>query len=102
MTLDWNIITMARDPDDGFVNSADWQVVAREKGRVVSFLGRTEWERPFGIHLEPYDKLTKKQVIGWVKDSLGDEGVANIETSLAASLNEVKKSAELLGVPWKQ
>jgi len=52
--------------------------------------------------MEPYDKLTKKQVIGWVKESLGEDGVADIETSLAASLNEVKKSANLLGVPWKQ
>jgi len=42
MTLDWNIITLARDPDDGFVNAADWQVVAKERGRSVSFLGHTE------------------------------------------------------------
>ena len=36
----------------------------------------------------PYADLTEEQVIGWVKESLGKEGVDSIEKSLASQVDK--------------
>jgi hypothetical protein len=36
----------------------------------------------------PYADLTEEQVVGWVKESLGKEGVDSIEKSLASQIDK--------------
>ena len=53
----------------------------------------------------PYDKLTEEVLIKWVKDSLGSEGVLEIETNLQDSIKarQAAKAAETVktGLPFR-
>jgi hypothetical protein len=49
----------------------------------------------------PYDKLTQEQVVGWVKNSLGDEQVASLETSIANQIEQqINPTAVTPPLPW--
>jgi hypothetical protein len=47
-----------------------------------------------------YADITEAQAIGWVKDSIGEEGVTAIEDSIAAQIAESKAPAVVAGTPW--
>jgi len=38
----------------------------------------------------PYDELTEEQVVGWIKDTLGADGVASYEATIAVLLKPVE------------
>jgi hypothetical protein len=48
----------------------------------------------------PYDQLTKEQVVGWVKDALGEEQVTSVEESLANQIQQKLDPTDASGVPW--
>jgi hypothetical protein len=45
---------------------------------------KIDTDKPF----TPYPELTEVQVVGWVKDALGGETVANYEANIARQINE--------------
>jgi hypothetical protein len=49
-----------------------------------------------------YEDLTESMIIGWVKDSMGIERVADLEASLASNI-EVQKNPPVvvLPLPWE-
>jgi hypothetical protein len=48
----------------------------------------------------PYDELTKEQVVGWVKNALGEEQVTSVEESLANQIQQKLDPTDASGVPW--
>jgi hypothetical protein len=49
----------------------------------------------------PYDKLTQEQVVGWVKDSLGEDQVAVIETNIDDQINQqINPTVITPPLPW--
>jgi len=48
----------------------------------------------------PYDDLAETEVIQWVKDAMGAEEVASIDTKLAEDIANQKAPTEESGVPW--
>ena len=50
--------------------------------------------------LVPFADLTEDTVVGWVKDKLGADKVANIEAQLQAQLDEQTAPTKASGVPW--
>ena len=100
MTTTFKISQMDRLTADGFVVTVHWtasQVDGDYTASTYSTVGFTE--QP-GQSLIPYDNLTEAQVIQWVKDSLGAEGVAAIDTALAANIADQKAPKVAVGVPW--
>jgi hypothetical protein len=56
-----------------------------------------------GESFTPFADLTEEQVIGWVKESLGENQVASIEESLDSQLESIINppvSPELVPLPW--
>jgi hypothetical protein len=54
-------------------------------------------EAPF----TPYADLTQAQVIGWVKDALGEEQVASLEANVAEQIaNQVNPPVVTPDLPW--
>ena len=49
----------------------------------------------------PYADLTEEQVIGWVKDSLGEEEVLKLEESVTNSLNLKITPDTKTNLPWE-
>ena len=50
--------------------------------------------------LVPFADLTEATVVGWIKDKLGADKVANLEAQLQAQLDEQTAPTKATGVPW--
>jgi len=51
----------------------------------------------------PYSSLTQAQVIGWVQESLGAQGIANFEANVQGQLNSLANppvSPVTEALPW--
>ena len=100
MTTTFKISQMDRLTADGFVCTVHWtasQVDGDYTASTYSTVGFTE--QP-GQSLIPYKDLTEAQVVEWVKASLGEEGVAAIDTALANNIADQKAPKVAAGVPW--
>jgi hypothetical protein len=96
MEFTWNVVQMDRLTSDGFVvtvhytvNAVDGEYTAYTYGTV----GYTQEDKSY----TPFASLTKEQVVGWVKDSLGQE---TVETALAAQIEAEKNPVQESGLPW--
>jgi hypothetical protein len=107
-TYTWSINTLDRELSDGVVYTVHWTVSAsRPNGGeeaaayTTSSYGSVSLEGSAGESgFIAYDDLTEDTCIGWVKDSLGDETVADTEAALTAQLDALKTPTEAAGVPW--
>lgn len=95
----WRIAQLERETSDGYVFTAHYTVDANDGTYNAGAYGSIGLERPEG-ELIPFADLTETQVVGWVKDKLGTEAVANVETALQSQLNEQRSPTKAAGVPW--
>jgi hypothetical protein len=58
-------------------------------------------ERPDEEEMIPFSELTEEICIGWVKEKLTEEKVAEIEAALQAQLDEQHAPSMAAGVPWQ-
>jgi hypothetical protein len=97
MTIfNWSVVQMNRNTDGGFVTTVHYNVSAVDGEFTASTygtVGYTEEDKSY----TPFAELTKEQVIGWVKDSLGQ---ATVEESLAAQIDALKNPVSESGLPW--
>jgi hypothetical protein len=96
----FTITQMNRLTSDGFVVTVHWtasQTDGLYSASTYNTIGYTE--QP-GETYTPYDQLTEAQVVEWVKESLGAEGVAAVDSSLANNIALQKNPVTAAGVPW--
>jgi hypothetical protein len=96
----WTITNMDRLTADGFVVTVHWTASQTNGDYTASTYSTVSFTEQPGQSLIPYDQLTEAQVIEWVKASLGEEGVAAIDTALAANIADQKAPKVAAGVPW--
>lgn len=94
----WKVAQMERETDDGFVFTVHYTVDANDGTYNAGAYGSIGLERP--DNLIPYADLTEDTVIGWVKDSFGDEKATEIENALQKQLDEQHAPSTAAGVPW--
>jgi hypothetical protein len=99
-TTEWNIAQLERHLTDGAVYTAHWTVSLEEEGESASAYGSVGFSDPDPTDFTPYDELTKEQVVGWVKDALGEEQVTSVEESLANQIQEKLNPTDSPGIPW--
>jgi hypothetical protein len=97
-TFEWKIANLERETDDGFVFTAHYTVNASDDVYTSGAYGSLGFERP--DNLIPFSELTEEIVIGWVKETFGEEKVAEIEAALQAQLDEQRHPTKAAGVPW--
>ncbi len=107
ITTTWAIAQLEHETADGFVFTAHWTVSAvsdvvkpGEEGFFYSAeaYGSVSFQRP--DNLIPYESLTESDVIGWVKEEFGKEGVAELEATLVANVESQIHPTSESGVPW--
>lgn len=98
-TFSWHITSMERETADGFVFLAQYTVDAADGVYTAGAAGSMDFQR-CDEDLIPYADLTEEIVVGWVQDKLGEETVANIETTLQAHLDEKHSPTRASGLPW--
>ena len=108
MAVTWNISTLERNTDNGVVvahwRATDSEVVGTDDNAVThsgssyGTCGFTPDASADGY--VDYDSLVEEDVIGWVKDSMGEEAVTSVEDSIAAQIADSKAPAISVGTPW--
>lgn len=94
----WHIANLERETADGFVFTAHYTVDAKDDTYSAGAYGSIGFERP--ENLIPFADLTESEVVGWVKEALGAEKVANVESALQGQLDEQRNPTKAAGVPW--
>lgn len=105
ITNTWNIQQLdcypELDGDTDVVFTVHWQLNGTDgtyNGSVYGSVGVTLDE---GSAFTPYDQLTQAQVIGWVKDALGEEAVTGYEANVAQQIaDQINPPVVSPALPW--
>lgn len=89
------------DGETGVVFTAHWRLTGvdgEHTGSVYGTVGLTlDPEAPF----TPYADLTQDQVVGWVKDALGEEQVAAYEANIDKQIaDQINPPVVTPALPW--
>lgn len=97
-TFTWAIADLEREATDDYVFTACYEVSADDGAYASSIHSSLGFERP--PELIPFASLTEDVVVGWVKQQLGSEVVAEIEANLQARLEAMRSPITQNGLPW--
>ena len=98
-TFTWKVSNLDRTLSDGRVNTVHYTVDARSDDEVYSSgaYGSIGLE---GDVVTPYADLTEETVVGWVKATLGEDKVTEVQAALDAQLTEQAAPTVGNGTPW--
>lgn len=103
----WTIDRMytVNQPDPEYVVNVLWTLTGDQDGTIASISGGSQFAPPADENgnFTPYDQLTQEQVIGWVKDGLGPQGVANYEANVQGQIDSILNppvSPQDTPLPW--
>lgn len=96
-TYTWAIANLERNTSDGKVIVAHYTVSAKNDTYSAGAYGSLGFD---GEIETPFSELTEQQIVGWVKDALGEEKVSEIELALQKQLDEQAAPSVAAGVPW--
>lgn len=96
--FNWGIANLEREVADGYVYIVHYTIDAKDEAYSAGAYGSIGLEKT--DNLIPYSDLTKELVIGWVKEKLGNEKVAEVEAALQSQIDEQRTPTRLPGVPW--
>ncbi len=99
-SFSYKVQSLNHETADGFVFSGGYTVKAHDGTYESGAYGNIEFERP--KTLIPFASLEEDTVIGWIKDKLGAEAIANIEAQLQARLDEQIAPTQATGLPWDE
>ena len=105
MAVTWTISTLERNSSDDGVIVAHWRASDVQTEGEYTHLGSSYGTCGFtpdssADGYTAYEDITESQAIGWVKDSIGEEGVTAIEDAIALQISESIVATVLVGKPW--
>ena len=101
----WTVSTMERTLNDsesgleGVVNILHWQCTDSDGEHHGRCYGTVGLSAPDADSFTGYDSITHEQAVGWVKSTLGEEAVAQYETSVESQIALSKEPVSASGVP---
>ena len=95
MNVTWNISSLDRKTEDGFVTTAHWQANAVDGDYSASVYATCSWSE--GEPTIAYADLTMNKVLEWVWESVDRDAT---EAALAAQIEAQKNPVKASGVPW--
>ena len=101
ITKTWEINTLQRELEDGYVNKVIYRVNGTDGTYSTRATGEVDLEKP--ETLVPYKDLTEETVIGWVKAKLEAQesgSVAKIEKAIDDNITLQKTPTHGVGTPW--
>jgi hypothetical protein len=94
-TFNWQVVQTDYNTSDKFITTVHYNVSAVDGEFTASTYGTVGYTEEGAF--TPYSQLTEAVVVGWVKDSLGQE---TVETALAAQIDALKNPVSESGLPW--
>ena len=99
--IKWSISTLESDSNTGGVITAHWRATDSDGDHSGSSYGTCGFTPDASADgYVAYDSLTEEEVIGWVKDSMGEESVTGVEDFIAVQIADSKAPAISVGTPW--
>ena len=103
-TFTWTIDQMYTldTPEPGFVVNVLWTLTGVDGQYTASIGGNSQFTVQEGA-FTPYSQLTQTQVIGWVQNALGPDGIANFEANVQGQINSMitpPVSPQNTPLPW--
>jgi hypothetical protein len=104
ITIDWKVNDVESVIADGGVTNVKWSCSASGEAGEYAVNGGEAILEPDATSSDfvSYDDLTESVVMGWVKDSLGEEEVASIEEVLTAKVTAQMTPVKQTGLPWSE
>jgi hypothetical protein len=104
-TYNWTIQAMDCVPqEDGHTDVvvvAHWNVQATDGTYTARVYGTQSFTYDSGKAFIPYESLTESEVVTWVQDSMGAEGVASLEANLDTQIeNQINPPIVTPPLPW--
>ncbi len=105
ITNTWNVVQMDAYPEeDGetdVVFNVHWTLTGTDGEHAAGVYGTAGLTLDPEAPYTPYADLTEAQVIGWVKDALGEEQVAAYEATVAEQIaNQIDPPVVTPPLPW--
>jgi hypothetical protein len=105
ITNTWAVVAMDAYPEqDGetdVVFTCHWTLSATDGTYNGSVYGTVGVTYEAGTPYTPYADLTEAQVVGWVKDALGEEQVAAYEANVAQQIaDQINPQVVTPPLPW--
>jgi hypothetical protein len=92
-SFNWNITAMSTLPQvDGetdVVVLAQWICVGDQDGTTASIDGNSQFTIQQGAPFTPYADLTEAQVMQWVFDVLGEDGINNTQACVQGQIDSI-------------
>ena len=102
MAVTWSITNTEynTDSDKGVVHAA-WSATETDGDHAGTVSGMESFYPDASAEgYIAYDSLTEANVLGWVKNLLGEDEVARVETKVADQITKSKTPPTAWGVPW--
>ena len=99
-TVNWRIANLERETADGVVFTAHYTIDANDGTYSAGAYGSIGLERPDQEGMIPFSEITEEICVGWVKEKLTEEKVAEIEAALQSQLDEQHAPTKAAGLPW--
>ena len=103
----WTITSMQQWPSGtnaGSVVNVNWTLTGTDGTQTASIGGNTQYPvSDAQAGFTPYSSLTEATVIGWVQESLGEQGIANFEANVQGQINSLENppvSPTTQPLPW--
>jgi hypothetical protein len=75
-------------PQPEFVVNVLWKLTGVDGDNTAWMEGTSQFEQE-GDTFTPYADLTEAQVLGWVQDQLGENGIANAQANVEGQINSM-------------
>ena len=76
-------------PEPDFVVDITWTLTGTDGTNTASISGDTQKAQVEGDTFTPYADLTEAQVLSWVQDDLGENGIANYQANVDGQINSI-------------
>jgi hypothetical protein len=103
MQVTWRIANLERTLPSGVVFAVHYTIDAVDGEFTAGAYGL------IGVTGDPaqdgfiaFENLTEQTVIGWVKDQIGAEKIAEIEAALAGQIEAKRNPKSAAGLPWSE
>jgi hypothetical protein len=96
MEYTYTIAQLERNTADDFVTIVHYRVTAVDEDYTASTYGTVGYTQESETFI-PFADLTEATVVGWVKESLGED---TVQDALASQIEAQKTPAQIAGMPW--
>jgi hypothetical protein len=107
METNWKILNLKRLPNNDLVTEVTYVINFKLENQEDRHIGNVKLEGDINDpNFIPYEDLTEAKVLEWVKSSIGEEKITQLETSFSTRLQEridrINNPEVLQGIPWNR